>query len=55
MRSVKHFGQGLAYIGLLFQINSGLAVGSSGLWFLLGLALILLGVVLMVIGRSPKD
>lgn len=54
MRGWKGIGEGLLVVGLLAVINSGMAVGGTLGWSLLGLILMLLGVVLMVLRRGDK-
>jgi hypothetical protein len=55
VRYMKGIGQGLLFSGLMVQVSSGAAVGATTICAVLGLDLMLLGAVLMVLGRSPKD
>jgi hypothetical protein len=49
-------GRGLFLSGVMFVVNAGMAVGATTIWGgVLGLVLMLLGAVIMVMCRSPKE
>jgi hypothetical protein len=54
MQREKGLGLGLLSVGLMIVGKSGMAVDGATSWAVLGLVLMLLGVVLLVISRSPK-
>jgi len=54
MQHKRRIGQILLLVGLLMAGKSGIVVGGED-WLMLGLILMLLGAVLMLISRSPKN
>jgi hypothetical protein len=54
MRYWEGVGGGLLLFGLMVHLKSGMAVGSEVFCFVLGLALVLLGAALMLVGRRKR-